>query len=400
MSTLWRVRIDEGLRMRRADWITGALCIGMLAAPLAARSTDAVKSVFGTMPNGQEVSAVTLDNGHGISAKVIALGASLQALNLPGRDGKEANVVLGYATLKSYLDTPQYFGATVGRYANRIAKGRFSLDGHTYQVPVNNGPNSLHGGTRGFDKVLWTVTDVSKDADHASVTLQYVSPDGDMGYPGKLTVTATYALDVHNRLSIDYRATTDKPTIVNISNHTYWNLSGEGSGTVMDQRLTIPAQTYLPIDATSIPTGKFADVTGTAFDFRQAKPIGRDIRQGSEQQLLNGHGYDHNWVISRHASKTERMVARVEDPASGRVLTLNSAQPGLQFYSGNFLDGTSVGTSGKVYRQGDAFVLEPQLFPDTPNHPDFGSARLAPGQTYQNLIVYQFSTDKTGGASD
>ncbi|WP_426701878.1 aldose epimerase family protein [Rhodanobacter sp. Col0626] len=365
-----------------------------------ARSTDATRSVFGTMPDGQQVGAVTLDNGHGVTAKVIALGASLQALNAPDRDGKEANIVLGYASLQSYLDTPQYFGATVGRYANRIAKGRFRLDGRSYQVPVNDGLNSLHGGTRGFDKVLWTVTDVNKSADHASVTLRYVSPDGDMGYPGKLTATATYTLDVRGRLSIDYRATTDKPTIVNLSNHTYWNLAGEGSGTVMNQRLTIPAQTYLPVDATSIPTGKFTNVAGTVFDFRQAKPIGRDIRQGSEQQLLNGHGYDHNWVISRHASKTQRMVAHVEDPVSGRELTLSSAQPGLQFYSGNFLDGTSVGTGGKVYRQGDAFALEPQLFPDTPNHPDFGSARLAPGQTYRNLIVYQFSTIKAGGSSN
>lgn len=378
--------------MKRADWVAGVLCTALLGMPLVASAASAVRSDFGTMPDGRKVAEVTLDNGRGVTAQVIALGASLHSLKVPDRDGHAANIVLGYAGLDAYLAKPQYFGATVGRYANRIATGRFTLDGHTYQVPVNDGANSLHGGTRGFDKVLWTVADVKHDASQASVTLRYISPDGDMGYPGKLTVTAVYTLDAHDRLSIDYSATTDKPTIVNLSNHTYWNLAGEGSGSVMGQRLTIPAQSYLPVDAGSIPTGKFTDVAGTAFDFRQAKPIGRDIRDGSDPQLLIGHGYDHNWVISRHASAAPRMVARMEDPESGRVLTLNSAQPGLQFYSGNFLDGTSVGTSGKVYRQGDAFVLEPQLFPDTPNQPDFGSARLAPGQTYHNLIVYQFST--------
>jgi len=366
---------------------------------MAVSAASATRSDFGTMPDGRKVAEVTLDNGHGITAQVIALGASLHSLKVPDRTGKRANIALGYGTLDEYLAKPQYFGATVGRYANRIAKGQFTLDGHAYQVPVNDGVNSLHGGTRGFDKVLWTVVDVKHDANAASVTLRYVSPDGDMGYPGKLIATAVYTLDAHDRLSIDYSATTDKPTLVNLSNHTYWNLAGEGSGSVMDQRLTIPADSYLPVDAGSIPTGKFTEVAGTAFDFRQGKPIGRDIREGDEPQLLIGHGYDHNWVISRQASKVPRMVARVEDPASGRVLTLSSSQPGLQFYSGNFLDGTSVGTGGKVYRQGDAFVLEPQLFPDTPNQPAFGSARLAPGQTYHNLILYQFSTAAADGSS-
>lgn len=378
--------------MRRAGWVTSLLCAAALGATAPAPAAQAVRSVFGTLAHEHQVDAVTLSNAHGVSARIIAYGASLQSLQVPDRDGHTANIVLGYATLDGYVDKPQYFGATVGRYANRIAGGKFTLDGHAYTLPLNDGPNSLHGGTRGFDKVLWTVTGVEHDADRASVTLRYVSADGDMGYPGTLTVTATYTLDEANRLSIDYRATTDKPTIVNISNHAYWNLGGEGSGSVMDQRLTIPADTYLPVDATSIPTGTFADVAGTPFDFRHGKPIGRDIRD-DDPQLLNGHGYDHNWVISRQPSATPRMVARVEDPDSGRVLTLTSSQPGLQFYSGNFLDGTTVGTGGHIYRQGDAFVLEPQLFPDTPNHPDFGSARLAPGQTYHNLIVYRFSTE-------
>lgn len=352
----------------------------------------AKREAFGAMPDGTPVQAVVLTNAHGLSARVIAYGASLQSLSVPDRDGHFANIALGYASLEDYLDKPQYFGATVGRYANRIAKGRFVLDGRPYQVPVNNGSNSLHGGTRGFDKVLWTIGQISHDAGSASVTLSYVSPDGDMGYPGKLSVTAVYTLDDNDQLSIAYRATTDKPTIVNLSNHAYWNLSGEGSGSVMEQRLTIAGDAYLPVDAGSIPTGEIRQVAGTPFDFRAPKTIGRDIRL-ADPQLLNGHGYDHNWVISRKAAASPRMVARVEDPRSGRVLTLSSAQPGLQFYSGNFLDGTTVGTGGHVYRQGDAFVLEPQLYPDTPNQPAFGSARLAPGQVYRNLIVYRFTTE-------
>jgi aldose 1-epimerase len=383
----------EGL-MKRAEWITGLFCAAALTMPMTARSASATRGVFGTLDDGSKVESVTLTNSHGISARVMTLGASLQSLTTPDRRGKSADIVLGYAKVGSYLDQPQYFGATVGRYANRIAKGKFSIDGRNYSTPTNDGPNSLHGGSKGFDKVLWKIAEVKQDARQASVTLRYVSPDGEMGYPGNLTVTATYTLDEDNRLSIDYRATTDKATLVNLSNHTYWNLGGEGSGSVMDQRLTIPAESYLPVDATSIPTGEFASVAGTPFDFRQPKPIGRDIRTGSDQQLLNGRGYDHNWVISRRASAAPRMVARVEDPASGRVLTLTSSQPGLQFYSGNFLNGTTVGPAGRIYRQGDAFVLEPQLFPDTPNHPDFGSAVLRPGQTYRNLMVYRFSTVK------
>ncbi|PXV52395.1 aldose 1-epimerase [Dyella jiangningensis] len=349
------------------------------------------------MPDGTKVEAVVLSNAHGMQVRILALGASLQSVSTPDRNGKSENIALGYASLDGYLSKPQYFGATVGRYANRIAKGRFSLDGRSYDVPVNDGANSLHGGTRGFDKVLWTVGKVTHDSDKASVMLSHVSPDGDMGYPGTLSASVVYSLDEKNQLSIDYRATTDKPTIVNLSNHAYWNLSGEGSGSVMDDRLTIAGEAYLPVDAGSIPTGEIRKVAGTPFDFRHAKPIGRDIRT-NDPQLLNGRGYDHNWVISKGEAKALRMVARVEDPMSGRVLTLKSTQPGLQFYSGNFLDGTTVGTGGHVYRQGDAFVLEPQLYPDTPNQASFGSARLEPGHEYRNLIVYEFTTESARGA--
>lgn len=381
--------------MQRAGLMASIL--GLATMSMAAHAADARRETFGSMPDGSKVDAVVLSNGHGMQARIIALGASIQSLATPDRNGKTANIALGYASLADYLGNPQYFGATVGRYANRIAKGKFTLDGHAYSVPVNNGVNSLHGGSKGFDKVLWSVGEVKHDAGKASVTLSYVSPDGDMGYPGKLTATVTYTLDEENRLSIDYRASTDKTTIVNLSNHAYWNLSGEGSGSVMDHRLTIAGDAYLPVDAGSIPTGEIRKVAGTPFDFRQAKPIGRDIRS-NDDQLLKGHGYDHNWVISKDEAPALRMVARVEDPASGRVLTLKSSKPGLQFYSGNFLDGTTVGTGGHVYRQGDAFVLEPQLYPDTPNQASFGSARLEPGHEYRNLIVYEFTTESARGA--
>jgi len=381
--------------MQRAGLMASIL--GLATLSMAAHAADAKRETFGSMPDGSKVDAVVLSNAHGTTARIIALGASIQSLATPDRNGKSENIALGYATLADYLGNPQYFGATVGRYANRIAKGKFTLGGHAYSVPVNNGVNSLHGGSKGFDKVLWTVGEVKHDAGKASVTLSYVSPDGDMGYPGKLTATVTYTLDEANHLSIDYRATTDKTTIVNLSNHAYWNLSGEGSGSVMEHRLTIPGEAYLPVDAGSIPTGEIRKVAGTPFDFRQAKPIGRDIRT-NDAQLLNGHGYDHNWVISKDEAPALRVVARVEDPASGRVLTLKSSKPGLQFYSGNFLDGTTVGTGGHVYRQGDAFVLEPQLYPDTPNQASFGSARLEPGHEYRNLIVYEFTTESARGA--
>lgn len=371
--------------------MAGTWCVGAAAFMAVGSAMAQERSVVGATPEGAKVETITLSDGSGMQARVITLGAALHSLVVPDRDGKFADVVLADPKLEATLAKPQYFGTIVGRFANRIAKGKFKLDGRAYSVPTNDGPNSLHGGTRGFDKVVWEVV----EATSSKVTLKYVSPDGDQGYPGKLTVTATYALEGEGRLAIEYRATTDAPTIVNLSNHAYWNLAGEGSGSVMDHELTILADAFTPVDGTLIPTGEIKPVTGTVFDFRKPKAIGRDIRNGAEPQLLRGRGYDHNWVVDRKPSKRIREVASVHDPKSGRVLTLSSTQPGLQFYSGNFLDGTTVGKSGGVYRQGDAFVLEPQLFPDTPNQPDFGSARLAPGQQYVNRMVYRFTTDKT-----
>jgi len=382
-----------GLRVMKsgkglAVWCTAAATLAVVGA-VGAQERAAV----GTLPDGAKVELLTLRDGSGMKAQVLTLGAALHSLEVPDRDGKYADVVLADATLAATLAKPQYFGTTVGRFANRIARGTYTLDGREYHAPANDGPNSLHGGTTGFDKVVWDVVEAGPDR----VTLRHVSPAGDQGYPGTLTVTATYALEGDGRLSIEYRATSDAPTIVNLSNHAYWNLSGEGSGSAMAHELTIAAGEYTPVDDTLIPTGEFVPVAGTVFDFRTPKAIGRDLRDGSEPQLLRGRGYDHNWVVSRAPASQPREVARVHDPKSGRVMALSSAQPGLQFYSGNFLDGTTVGKGGHVYRQGDAFVLEPQLFPDTPNQPSFGSARLAPGQQYVNRMVYRFTTDTDAG---
>jgi aldose 1-epimerase len=359
-------------------------------------AADSAREHFGTLPDGTIVEAVTLTSAGGMRARIITYGAGIQAVLVPDRAGRFADVALGHADLPTYLDQPQFIGSTVGRVANRIAGGRFTLDGFEYRVPVNNGPNSLHGGPRGFDKVNWSVLSTGMDPS-PSVTLGYVSPDGDQGYPGTLTVTATYWLDDDNALAVEYRATTDRTTLVNLSNHAYWNLAGEGCAIgAMGHQLAIPAGHYLPTDATAIPTGEFRDVSGSAFDFRSPTPIGARVRDASDEQILIGRGYDHAWSIAREVSDQPRLLARVEEPVSGRVMELLSNQPSVQFYSGNFLDGSSVGKAGQAYRMGDAFVLEPQMFPDTPNRPEFGSLRLEPGETYRNVIMWRFSLGGDG----
>lgn len=368
---------------------TGFVLAAALAAPATAGSIE--RKPFGQMPDGTAVEAITLANAKGMKATILTLGASMQSFIVPDRTGKPGDVVLGYDDLAGYIAKPNYFGATVGRVANRIANGRFTLDGKTYQTPVNDGPNALHGGTKGFDKVVWTIVS-TKGGAKPSVTLRYVSPDGDQGYPGTLTATATYSLDDQGDLVIDYGATTDKSTVVNLSNHTYWNLDGEGSvAGAMGLKMMIPAAAYTPTDAAAIPTGEMRPVAGTPFDFRTPTAIGSRVRDGRDEQLRFGRGYDHNWVVSKTKPKAMQLMARVEDPITGRVMEVLSDQPGLQFYSGNFLDGTITGKSGHIYREGDAIVLEPQMFPDTPNNPAFGSVRLDPGQTYANHIVFRFS---------
>lgn len=371
-----------------------ALSTGALLLATAAHAGQARRADFGAMPDGARVEAITLSNVRGYSARILSYGAILQSLMVPDARGRRADVVEGYASLDGYLNRPNYFGSSVGRYANRIGGAHFTLDGRAYALAKNDGPNSLHGGAAGFDRHLWEVVSLSSGP-QASVTLRRTSPDGEEGYPGALTVTATYTLDDKGALSITYRATTDAPTIVNLTGHAYFNLGGEASGrSIMDHRIMIPADAYTPVDATLIPTGEIAPVGGTPFDFRKPTAMGAHIREG-DPQLALARGYDHNWVIARpnadRPTKDQHLMAAIRDPLSGRAMEVWSNQPGLQFYTGNFLDGTIRGKGGKLYRQGDAFCVEPQVFPDTPNRPAFGSARLDPGQTYVHRITYRFS---------
>jgi aldose 1-epimerase len=357
-------------------------------------STDRGRAPFGTLPDGEQIEAITLAGLGALRVRILTYGATIQSLLAPDRHGALADVALGHATLAPYLEQPQYIGSTVGRVANRIAGGRFALDGRVYRVPINNGPNSLHGGAEGFDKRNWEL--VHNDA--ATAILRLVSPDGDQGYPGALTVTATYAIRGENELSVEYLATTDRTTIVNLSNHAYWNLAGEGAPQgAMQHLLTIPADRYLPTDATAIPTGELRPVAFTPFDFRQPRRIADHLRDAADEQLRFGRGYDHHWVVAGEVSNEPRLLARAEDPGSGRVMEVFSNQPGVQFYSGNFLDSTVSGKAGRLYRMGDAIVLEPQMPPDTPNRPGFGSLLLEPGETYRNVIVWRFSTSGAAG---
>ncbi|MFF9338054.1 aldose epimerase family protein, partial [Streptomyces albogriseolus] len=324
----------------------------------------------------------------GTRLKVLSYGGIVQSLEIPDKHGRYANVSAGFAALEDYVASSPYFGALIGRYGNRIGKGRFTLDGTAYHLSVNDGENSLHGGAKGFDKRVWDVEPFTHGSD-VGLHLYYTSVDGEMGYPGTLRTKVTYTLNRHGDWRIDYTATTDRATVVNLTNHTYWNLAGEGSGSIEDHELTIAASRFTPTDAGLIPTGDLARVAGTPFDFRRAKPVGRDIRAGHEQQVL-AKGFDHNWVLDKGVTATPVHVATLRDPRSGRTLRIATDQPGLQFYSGNFLDGTLTGTSGRTYRQGDALCLETQHFPDSPNQPSFPSTVLRPGQTYRTSTVHTF----------
>jgi len=350
---------------------------------------------FGQMPDGRVVSAVTLTNHHGMAVTVITLGASLQAVIVPDAKGNKGDILLGHAALDQYLAKRQFMGATVGRVANRIGGGRFTLDGANCQITRNDGANALHGGTAGFDQAIWDVSSTRASPDSAEVTLRHVSPDGDQGFPGAVDVSVRYRLDERNQLTISYSATADRPTVIALSSHGYWNLAGEGSRFgALDAALTIPAERYTPVDAALIPTGELRAVAGTDFDFRKPRVIAERVRDAAEGQIAIGRGYDHNWAVTGAVTAKPHLMARLSDPHSGRMMELWSDQPGLQFYSGNFLDATTHGKSGKFYREGDAIVLEPQAFPDTVNHPQFGSIRLAPGQTYRSTIEYKFSIQK------
>lgn len=375
---------------------TIALCGAFaLVATSTATAAELSRRPFGQTPSGEAVEAFTLTNAKGVSATVITYGATLQSLIAPDKAGKKADIVLGFNDTAAYVTNASYFGATVGRFANRIGKGRFVLDGKTYQLALNNnGVAALHGGLKGFDKVVWKVLE-TKSGPTASVTLGYVSPDGDEGYPGTVNATATYALDEQDQLTITYGATTDKPTIVNMTNHALFNVAGEGSPDgAMGNLLTIPADGYTPVDNELIPTGAITPVAGTAFDFRKPTAVGERIRDASDPQLIIGKGYDHNYVLNGKSGGALRLAARLADPKSGRVLEILSDQPGIQFYAGNFLDGSLIGKSGKLYRQGDGIALEPQHFPDAPNKSQFAPVRLDPGQTYRNVMIFKVSVAK------
>ncbi|QIP10691.1 aldose epimerase family protein [Bradyrhizobium symbiodeficiens] len=347
------------------------------------------KDVFGTLPDGREVERILLHGEGGFEARIITHGAVLQALIAPDARGGHDDVVLGHDAFAGYLAERKFFGATVGRYANRIAKGRFSLEGETVQLSVNNGPNALHGGLEGFDRKLWEIAKIDDGAQPA-VTLTYTSPHGEESYPGKLEVRLTYCVTGPTELSLTMEARTDRPTIVNLTNHSFFNLEGATSGTpILDHRLMVAAEHFLAIDPTAIPLpGPPRSVVGTPFDFREPRPVGERIRQGDEQ-LRNGRGYDHTYCLARDGKLA--LAARLEAPRSGRIMELLTDQPGLQVYSGNYLDGTISGKGGKLIRQSDAMCLEPHIWPDAPNRPDFPSPRLDPGQVYRHHTVYRFA---------
>jgi aldose 1-epimerase len=342
---------------------------------------------FGKTADGREVKVHILTNLKGVTAKIIDYGATLISMETPDKNGKNANITLSFPNLDGYLQRHPYFGSTVGRYANRIAKGQFTLDGQTYKLATNNGPNHLHGGNKGYDAVVWKAESVSSP-DSVGVSFTYTSPDGDEGYPGTLKMTVVYTLNNANELSIDYSATTDKPTVLCLTNHTYWNLAGAGSGDILKHELTVDADQYLPIDENSIPTGEPAAVKGTAFDFTTPHAIGERIGE-LKKEPHKTKGYDHCFVLRGQNGKLTR-AARAKDPASGRVMEIFTTEPGVQLYCGNFLDGSA---GGGGFKQHDAFCLETQHYPDSPNQPKFPSSVLRPGQTFRSRTMHRFSVE-------
>ena len=360
------------------------------SAAASKRITPSItEAAFGVLDDGGKVSLFTLTNSAGVEVRIINYGAIVVSLKVPDRAGRLRDVVLGYDDLAGYVQDKAFLGAIVGRYANRIAAGRFTLDGKTYQLDLNDGSNHLHGGAQGFHKKLWKAEKL-KGEGGPSVKLTYLSADGEGGYPGKVALTVTYTLTPQNALRIDYQGTTDKPTILNPTHHSYFNLSGDPTQTILDEELTIDADRTTAVGSGLIPTGKLADVAGTPMDFRQPARIGARI-ESSDEQLGLGKGYDHNWVL-RHRGAGVHRAAELFDARSGIVLQVLTDQPGLQFYSGNFLNGTIHGKQGVVYERRTALCLEAQLFPDAPNHPDFPSAALRPGHPYKQTTIYRFST--------
>ncbi|MFT4056508.1 MAG: aldose epimerase family protein [Novosphingobium sp.] len=370
--------------------MAAASAAALAATPVLA--TEATQASAGKLSNGSEVTAVTLTAGNGVSATILTFGATLWKLNAPDRDGKTADVLVAYDKLSDFETRPNFWGATIGRYGNRIADGKFTLDGKTYQLPGNDHGQSLHGGGKGFDVQNWKLESV-KSGKVATAVFSLVSPDGDSGYPGTVKAKVTYSLDESGNLQIVFDATTDKPTVLNMTNHAIFNMAGEGSERdAMTNVLTLPASKYTPVNEKLIPTGELRPVEGTPFDFRKGKPVAVGLRDGNDQQIVYGRGFDHNFALDKGQTKTPELAARLEDPVSGRVLELLTTEPGVQFYSGNFLDGTFIGKQGHLYRMGDGIALEPQKFPDSPNHANFPSTRVDPGKPYRHVMIYRVTT--------
>jgi aldose 1-epimerase len=387
------------------------LLIAMVAAPTVATGQTANQQgasitsqswglVESDDPNhpeqGNEVHLYTLTNRRGMRVNILTYGGILQSIEVPGRRGRLTNVTLGFNNLDQYVNQNPYFGNITGRYANRIAGGQFELNGQTYQLALNNGPNSLHGGNFGFDKRIWAAEEIN-DGRNVGLRLTYTSPDGEEGYPGTLHVTVTYTLTSKNDIRMDYRAELEPgeglATVVNLTNHAYFNLAGEGNGDIYDHRLRINADEYTPVDPTLIPTGAIDPVEDTPMDFNRPTAIGDRINDGTFEQLVLGLGYDHNWVLDRRTDDRLEFAASARDPESDRTLKIYTTEPGIQFYAGNFLDGTLIGTSGKTYRQSYGFALETQHFPDSPNQPNFPSTVLEPGEVYETTTIYAFGYD-------
>jgi aldose 1-epimerase len=355
----------------------------------AAMTGAVARATYGVMPDGTAIESFTFSNGRGIEIQAISYGGIITSLRVPDRQGRPGDIVLGYDSLEGYLrDNSPYFGAIIGRYANRIAKGRFELGGVAYQLATNNGPNHLHGGDKGFDKVAWQGEPI-QTASEVGVAFTRTSPDGEERYPGTARVRVAYMLTGRNELRVTYEATSDKPTPINLTQHSYFNLSGDASRDILSHELTIDADRYTPVDAALIPTGQLAAVEGTPFDFRKPAAIGARIA-ADHPQLAAGGGYDHNFVLNRSGAGLSP-AAVLHDPATGRTATIATTAPGMQFYSGNFLDGRITGKSGRVYRHRFGLCLETQHFPDSPNQPEFPSTILRPGQTYRSETVFTFA---------
>jgi aldose 1-epimerase len=377
-------------RVKAAAMVILCVVTILISCSSAEAKSKMQKQAFGKTGAGQAVDLYILTNEHGMEATITNYGGTVVSLKVPDRNGKLADVVLGYDTIGGYESGKSYFGAIIGRYGNRIAHGKFTLDGVAYALAKNNGENSLHGGTLGFNGRVWTAKDVSSSAGQA-LELTYLSKDGEEGYPGNLSVKVVYTLTANNGLKIDYSATTDKDTVLNLTNHAYFNLAGEGNGDILDDQLMIHADRFTPVDANLIPTGELKSVKGTPFDFQEPTVVGARINQDDEQ-LKYGKGYDHNWVLQGWKPDMLALAARVYEPKSGRVLEAWTTEPGIQFYTGNFLDGTGGGKGGKAYGRRFALCLETQHFPDSPNHAAFPSTVLKPGQQYRSTTVYKFST--------